>query len=529
MGPTARAKWIALIVATLGLAWQQLPLLRQDPLLHRDDRSFLEPLDSLGASFRDPQVLDVQPVRDVSYLLNLWLARKTGHGFFHALNVLLVLVCLYWLLRLYHLLEHRSGRTASSFDTVLLSVLFVFHSTLAVATSWVGARKHLLAGCFILMATCLAAEMKFRGPSKPKAWATYVGYVLSIFSHPIHLLWPILGGALLLKEVLRARWMQVAAGLFALTLLVTAFLNHAHYTSAIYANRPKLGFEYNAAGWLAQWARAMANVFLPGPRPTLYNPHHFPVWQNALLLLAATAVIIFAARKSSALRWVVGLGLLPMALMFSQPTNIFLADTYLFLPATCAVLASVLALPSATAGRNLGRALLVAVAVAHAAFARDIATSYTSDFELWKYAYEAERYFQTDVRYAGQLLRAGEAKLATDVLLSSPDARNDAQYPLALGRAVYENASLRWEDKLPLLARETFNNDWFLYYRALVAVNLNRWSDARKDVGQLARLPSYKGSVPPSEVERLQQFLSRQSPEAGSPETSGLENGPPSR
>jgi hypothetical protein len=513
---------LALIVGAGLLLWQQLPLLRSDALLQRDDLSFLAPLRPLGslgaylhALATQPDILDVQPLRDVSYLFNLWLLGRTGHGFFHAFNVLLGWLCLYWVLRLYSLVSAR----AATFDSVLLSVLFVSHSTLAVSLSWVGARKHLLAGCFVLMATCLVLELKLQKLSKPRALLTYAGYVFSIFSHPIHLLWPLWGGALLRKEVLRLRWVQGVALLFAVTLGVAAFLNHAHYTGPSYATKPKLGFEYNDAGLLAQWARAFLNVFLPGPRPTLYNPHTFETWQNALILLASVATLVMACWKVRPLRSVAALGLLPMLLMFSQPTNIFLADTYLFLPATCWVLAALVALPREAPWRNLGRALLLALALAHAAFSHDIVASYQSDFELWKYAHSHERYFQTEVRFAGQLLNVGDAKSASDVLLSSADARNDSQYPLALARSIYEHPSLRWEEKLAVLLREDFRNDWFLYYRALVALNSQALPQARKDAQLLMQLPSYKGSVPAAEARRLLDFVSQ--PDAPTPGRGG--------
>src|SRR5262249_32847863 len=70
----------------------------------------------------------------------------------------------------------------------LLLLLLLFHPVYAIDVAWISARKHLLAGIFALAATVILVKQPLG--ARARAWSCLY-YVLSLLSHPIHLLWPL--------------------------------------------------------------------------------------------------------------------------------------------------------------------------------------------------------------------------------------------------------------------------------------------------------------------------------------------------
>lgn len=127
------------------------PLLKHDPLLYRDDQALIQgvaespDLITYGKNVLDGKLLDIQPVRDLSFYINLKLLRTFGYGGFHLLNLFIGLALL---LALRALLLELKFEDQAVLTVILLVAL---HPLLNTAMAWVSNRKHLLSMFFVLL------------------------------------------------------------------------------------------------------------------------------------------------------------------------------------------------------------------------------------------------------------------------------------------------------------------------------------------------------------------------------------------
>ena len=166
------------------------PPIRSDRLLERDDRRLVEPLRHLRGlsdyadAVRSGRILDLQPVRDLSFALDLAIGSATGLGTFHLTNLLL------WLAItavVYRILRQNLGPGPLAVACV---AVFALHPVFVNSVGWVAARKHLLSSLFILFATyeVLRADRILDG--RRTGWIGLL-FGLSILSQPITVLWPL--------------------------------------------------------------------------------------------------------------------------------------------------------------------------------------------------------------------------------------------------------------------------------------------------------------------------------------------------
>lgn len=227
------------IILSSVLVWIYFPLLRHDPVMKRDDVPLLTPLAGITSwreflgyltSFRNP---DVQPIRDISYMIDISLTRVLGFGLIHIDNLCLWIICCALVMALMRrILKEEIYVKAWGF-------LFAIHPVYSMTVSWISARKHLLSFLFLL-AALNALHALFSSEDKKKiAWsaaALTVFYLCSLLSQPINILLP-LWIALLLGISPEARsWarrhkLAISSLLTALgiTLITLLAINYHHY------------------------------------------------------------------------------------------------------------------------------------------------------------------------------------------------------------------------------------------------------------------------------------------------------------
>ncbi|MBF0208852.1 MAG: hypothetical protein HQK53_18465, partial [Oligoflexia bacterium] len=160
-----------------------------DPVLKWDDESIIKPL--LGVkSFFDYHIsasIDLQPVRDISLLINIYIMNLFGISTFHLLNVLIWISILGSVnILLTQLKTPVVARTS-------LLLLMAVHPVFVNSVAWISARKHLLSCLFIFCATICFFYLEKSAPEKRKKCiklAIIIFYLLSVLSQPISLLWP---------------------------------------------------------------------------------------------------------------------------------------------------------------------------------------------------------------------------------------------------------------------------------------------------------------------------------------------------
>src|SRR5262249_31354350 len=156
-------------------------------ILSRDDRRMIDALQDVHSpaeylkALEERKVLDVQPIRDLSLLLDLVIGKATGLRTFHLSNVVL------WLLIVLLVYRVLSQVLSKTWILVPWTAAFAVHPAFANSVSWISARKHLLSSLFILLATSIVLDNpRERWRLRHTAFAAGL-YALSIFSQPINL------------------------------------------------------------------------------------------------------------------------------------------------------------------------------------------------------------------------------------------------------------------------------------------------------------------------------------------------------
>lgn len=459
------------------------PLLAKDPLLTRDDERLVRPLATIQsladyrAAMLDGRVLDLQPVRDFSFALNLWLEARTGFGAFHLFNLLLWAGCVLLAWKLF------SGPSVPPWRAAVGAALVALHPVFSMSVAWVSARKHLLACCFILLATLLFRRLTRKGFSAPAAVMVLLSYVLSLFSQPITLLWP-LWAAWETRQQARER-RRPLLGLLAL-LGVCALLGawaNAHYYATEYAaatGYDKFTSEGSPGTSLLALGRAFANLVLPVALATTYDPGR---WLNLAGLFALVPFAAWVALKSDgeARSW--GLfALLPLAVVLGRTTNVFLFDTYLLAPGIglAAVLVHLAApFDSATPRVRLG-AVVAAVGLAgfFAAQTWSVVGSWTSDERLWQHAYAVEPTPASQARVVYYLAGTARAHEAVQLALELAELEEPpAQAASVLGRAVTLDPQLSRDERERILKEHPSEDPWYLYFLGALRAAAGDWRE----------------------------------------------------
>jgi len=329
---SARVCALVLAVATVLLFWPSIrfgflnwdddQLLTQHPwylpVTYKSLFAMWNPL-----SLWEGKALDYSPIRDLSYALDLWVWGWNPFGF-HLTNVLLhaangILVFLFLL-------------NFCSFGAAWIgSMLWAWHPLAIEPVAWVSGRKDLLMACFVLIALHLAHRNRWFeafGSGLAALLSKYTALPLGIiFLTPI-------GG-----NRSSARRTRTSLGLivFGLAIVGFALAANRHRGEVIVAQKAE-DFVHVWPAALQVVTHAVQSAVWPTALSARYVQHPELGWFNhsvaggAALLVATMIALFYLLRKLPA----AGKGLLFGALTFLPylpivPTNIWMADRYLYL------------------------------------------------------------------------------------------------------------------------------------------------------------------------------------------------------
>jgi hypothetical protein len=161
----------ALVAGLLAVIYY--PLLRDDPVIYRDDVALLTPIIRAPSarwffwymfSSTNP---DVQPIRDLSFAIDVLIARFVGIGTLHAQSLLIWIGCCALSVSLARRWV-RDELTAKAWG-----LLFALHPLYVMTVGWIAARKHLLALFFLLLALHALARLRTRRPCFRSRFTSY--------------------------------------------------------------------------------------------------------------------------------------------------------------------------------------------------------------------------------------------------------------------------------------------------------------------------------------------------------------------
>ena len=489
---------------------------------------------SLGDYFSalgTPRLWDLQPVRDFSYFVDFQLAGVFGPRVFQLSNILIFAGILFWVRRVLRRASSSMkgpGAKAAEWGIVFLAA----HPAIVSSVCWIAARKHLLSCFFILGATdsFLALLQKKPASRWARGWPV-VGYLLSVFSQPITLLWPVWAWLHSRSENsaarTRVRGIIVATGVLAIFVAVANSRYYANSYSAQSGVAKWVPFDWSTlgVGFLAQ-GRYFLDCIWPFGISPLYGV--FSV-ANGVGLLLAILFFGFSAREFGAracASWT-AFYLLPLLVVTFPMTHVFALDSYLLTPLVGFwVLATRWAetriqtrTQSKTFTRSAIRGWLVIAASLTIASAWGT-VDWRSDTRLWTRVLSERDSEFVRVKLADAWYREGDfarARLAANEIAARFPESEDV--PLLFARSVYSDRLLKSADKVHLLQSTPHRNEWTAYYLASVFAGEGRFQEAA-DV-MLPVLMGAKtrfGSELPMIVAEAEAFCAR----AGSTRCEGL-------
>jgi hypothetical protein len=434
---------LLIVVLTFAI---QAKLIIGDPLLERDDHFLVDALkgiSSLPEYFRailSGQVLDLQPLRDLSFAFNNFLDRVLGFGGYHFTNWLLWLGIVW---AAYGALK----ALAISKESIWVAIgLYSIHPLFVGSISWVAARKHLLATLFVLLAT---REFLKKGS---RVWI-FVFYFLSTLSHPLYVLWPLWAVlySWLEKERRRDVW-PCFPWMIAVGVLNQLYYNGIYVSATGYAKMASIS-DSEAGFSLLGLGRYFANLVFPARLAVVYYPGATLNIVGLLLLPLACYLSGKFLGWRRTVQWATFF-LFPLAIVTFLLTKLFVSDTYALGAAFGWFVLLAMALDRAPK-KVLVYSLAGFVAVIFVFRSVVEAKAWESDLALWGHAYETEPSMVSTRNLASLVLRNGNADVALQLTLQLKEM--DPWNPVLgalLGRSVILSRSMTLEQKIALLKKE---------------------------------------------------------------------------
>jgi hypothetical protein len=281
-----------LSILCLILYWKPVS---QAPILNFDDRSLLLPMEKVHSLsdyiklWADNAVLDLQPIRDLSYILEYRISDIIEFKI-HPQFVNIIL----WLIAIYLIYKIAILQGLSVVESKLAVTFIALHPVAVNSIAWSASRKHILSLLFISAATLL--WLRFLSGNKKISFGAIFLYLLSCLSQPINVGWFLWAGLIAKFSVAtpgdsEERFKRAIPNLamFGLIGLMTVAANLWYYASERYLD--SLGTKFINEGFdvignrLLTFGRFFFQLLIPiRPSITSYDPTSLIAGVGILLL-----------------------------------------------------------------------------------------------------------------------------------------------------------------------------------------------------------------------------------------------------
>lgn len=311
-------------------------LLTLDPITTYDDSLLLNGVKHFSSiqnylrAVYNGDILDLQPIRDISYLADLKIKSLFYFYGFHTTNLFIwFLICITFK-NILRLLGHRHPQQ----KYLLWSIVFLYSLSPVAFSSvaWIAARKHLLSTLFIMLATHLVLQGSTLPLTKKRASFISTLFLFSLLSQPINILWPCFVSLYSFTNKKIGEHKKLLIILFSFSLLA-AIANFYYYTY-IYNSVSGGDGKYDSQIGLGLSLLAIGRYFFLTlwPFDALPVSHYQGAWQNiiGLFLLVPFIYLCFKKAKTNPniLTFLVYF-FLPLLPVVTKITRIFCSDTYL--------------------------------------------------------------------------------------------------------------------------------------------------------------------------------------------------------
>jgi hypothetical protein len=465
-------------------------LLINDPLLSYDDRPLINAvasatsLNSYVSNVKNGIIPDLQPVRDLSYVFDIWLSQKFHFQPFHLTNLIL-----WWLIvfLFYQLMKHETNHELA----IALTFFFALSPVFASSVAWVAARKHLLSTLFILAATVVSVRKKNRICELKYFIGIYVLFLLSALSQPINVLWPIWLFLYTKKEL-----KKFPMFLLMISMVLLIFANYKYYNSELFESISAFG-KFNSEGVspgtsLLAIGRYFLLCFIPfGALPT---SHYQGSYENlvGLVLIAMVMGLFFIRFKRSKNDNLLPFlyFLLPLTVVTFKTTNVFCSDTYLLNASVGLYWFFGLLLTNSQYTKKIST-LIILYAVCCGIYTHFYLKAFSSDRELWSYTFNKEENSQSAMVMALFSIKDKNFKQANEIINHMEKNWPDQPFISQLStEAIFFNDALSITEKQEQIEKLSKLSPASHFYLALLYAKENKTAQLTRHLEQVFNNPA---------------------------------------
>lgn len=484
-----RSLWLIAIVLINFLIYFKLMI--NDPLLNYDDTlliDFLHLLPTLKSYLQKLyifQLIDVQPVRDLSYVIDFFLKKNIHFWSFHLTNFILWIGIIFTFIRIAEVLFKKSSMILN------LALLFSIHPITANTVSWVAARKHLLCAFFTSLATLCLLLIKEYPENKKKFLIISIPilYLMAILSQPIFIFWPtwVLLYFFLFKDSGLQRKQKTFMIVPLLIMMTIGLIANQHYYSGPYvmeSRLPKMSI-FDISWALNALGRYVYNIFIPTHISVVYYEGSIINLIGLILLPIIVWVILKLMDTRTAILWL-AYASFPIILVIGRQANVFVSDTYCIFSLWALyimLLALIQKLPDISNFSQHQKKIQFALTTLIFSFfffkSYNTAASYQSTASLWHHAnliektpvgLNAEVYSEIQI---GNFSKAFE--VAVDMFKIFPDS---PLLPFTIPHATYFFDRWSIKQKIDFLESTQMKSPWVNYYLACLYEGLKDYTKA---------------------------------------------------
>lgn len=421
-------------------------LLIHDPVLIFDDQNLIYPLLKVASVndyfmlVKSGAILDLQPVRDLSFLINIHLNKLLGFSTFHWGNFILLLLILWQINKLLKIFN------ISEKNRIIIIFIMSLHPIFGFSVAWISARKHLLSLFFILIASRNYLEKKNVGIVL--GW-----FILSLLSQPIHLFWPL---ALYCFDKFRnekpiIKKIAVLSSVSFLTLITNYWL---------YSNLNEKGnylFQDKVINGLWSIGRSMIQILIPYSFPASY----FEGSILNMLGLLLVALIFIAGMKKMGFKKMFFASIIFYYCLIPTAT-FFIYTPYLLMMAIILISFGIINFPDR---------LKLIFAIYLGSFSIftliNLMPMWRSDKNLWEYSYKIEGGPKNTIHFAQEIV-LDNPDYALELALSIYKNYNwySEALPTLIGKSLHRAKALSVDQKLKIFADIGIEDPWFKYFWA---------------------------------------------------------------
>lgn len=471
-------------------------LLLHDTLLNYDDKMLLNGVENLHSlnnyfdRFLSGQILDLQPIRDLSYFLDFKLKTIFSFHSFHLTNLFIWMgICLLFknILTILNLEIPEQKEN----QWLIWSLVFLYAvgpiSTSSVA--WIAARKHLLSTFFTMAATFLFLKKRNSILDFKSIFAISFFYLLGTLSQPINVLWPIFP---FLCSFFDSRLNNQKKLFIILTCIGVVILcaNLYYYNSLflrITAGDGKFDSDYGVGLSLLALGRYFYLTIFPFN--ALPVSHFQGAWENivGLVLLIIFIFLCYKNKNKKKKHWhllFLAYFFLPLVPVTYKITRIFCSDTYL-LNASAGIYISLFFLLESLSFKKNYIFIFIYAGILFIQNLDYIQTFQGAD-SIWQYSYEKEPTAFSIVALADLNIKRKDYSKA-GLLLSQLEALEPENRFLVKLKsdAIYQNIDIRNDEKIRKLESLESKKPIVFLELALLYSNMNNKVEFQKNIIKL--------------------------------------------